>query len=88
MIAEALERQGMTQTDLASVLDRGWTTISGWISGRTTPELTPEETLELCRVFDCSLEDLTKMFPGKSRRRAAIKESHRVKFGDKKTPEN
>jgi plasmid maintenance system antidote protein VapI len=85
MIAETLERQGLTQTDLTVALGRGWTTIQGWISGKTIPEMTPEETLEMCQVFNCSLEDLVAMFPGRSRRRAAIKESHRVKH--KKTPE-
>lgn len=73
MIADALERQGLSQRDLARGSGRGWTTIQNWLKGRATPELTPEETIEMCGLLGCTLEDLAKMFPGRSKRRAAIK---------------
>ena len=80
MILDALARQGLSQVDLANMLDRGLATVQTWVSGTSTPELTPEEALEMCRVFGCSLEDLASMFPGRSRRRSGIKESHRAKL--------
>ncbi len=85
MIADALVRQGITQTDLAQMLGRGLATVQAWISGRSTPELTPEETIELCQTLNCSVHELAKMFPGRSRRRAAIRDSHRSKFDQKNT---
>jgi DNA-binding XRE family transcriptional regulator len=85
MIADALSRQAMTQNDLANLIGRGLTTIQAWISGRSVPELTPEETIELCKALDCTVEGLAEMFPGRSRRRAAIREKHRSKFTKKST---
>lgn len=86
MIADALERQSINQSDLARILGRGLATVQAWIGGRSIPEMTPEETLEMCQVFNCSLEELAKLFPGKSRRRAAIKSSHPA--NSKKEPPN
>jgi transcriptional regulator with XRE-family HTH domain len=77
MIADALRAKGMTQQDLAIQVGRALGTVQNWISGKSIPELTPEETAQLCAAFDCSLEDLAVMFPGRSKRREAIRQSWR-----------
>jgi len=84
MIADALERQGMTQTELAIALGRSWTTVQAWVNQRATPEMTPEETLQMCQVFNCSLEDLVTMFPGRSKRRKAIQDYAKANPAPKK----
>jgi transcriptional regulator with XRE-family HTH domain len=75
MIASFLAEQRLTQEGLARAIGRHATTVRSWIGGRSTPELTPEEFMELCKVLGCTPEQLVLMFPGRSRRRAAIKES-------------
>jgi transcriptional regulator with XRE-family HTH domain len=79
MIADTLRKKGMTQQDLAVILGRALGTVQNWIRGVSIPELTPEETIQLCRAVGCSLEELAQMFPGLSRRRAAIKRRFRQK---------
>ena len=76
-IKALLKARQMTQQDFATALDRPLDTINRWIHGRSIPELTPCEFLVLQATLECSFEDLATMFPGTSRRRAAIKASHR-----------
>ena len=76
-IKALLKARKMTQQDFATAVGRPLDTINRWIHGRSIPELTPVEFLLLRSTLECSFEDLAVLFPGESRRRAAIKASHR-----------
>lgn len=52
------ERVGLTQRQVAEALGKTDQTISNWENGVRTPKLTPRETLALCRVLKCTLEEL------------------------------
>lgn len=52
------ERAGLTQREVASVLGKTDQTVSNWENGVRVPRLTPGETLALCKVLKCSLEEL------------------------------
>ena len=47
----------MSQEDLAQELDVSRQSVSKWESGTTYPEM--DKLLALCKIFNCSLEDLT-----------------------------
>lgn len=47
----------MSQEDLAEELDVSRQSVSKWESGTTYPEM--DKLLALCKIFNCSLEDLT-----------------------------
>lgn len=47
----------MSQEDLAGELDVSRQSVSKWESGTTYPEM--DKLLSLCKIFNCSLEDLT-----------------------------
>ena len=79
MINQKLAEQGLTQQDLAQNLGRSLNTIQKWISGISIPEVTFEEAIEIRKSLNCTLEELAQMFPGRSKRRAAIKKSKRQK---------
>jgi hypothetical protein len=79
MILAELARRDMTPKDLAEAIGRGLTTVKSWISGESIPELTPEETKFICEFMGWSLDDLVRAFPGFSKRRQAIKDSHAIK---------
>jgi DNA-binding XRE family transcriptional regulator len=64
-------RTGLTQEDLAAQLSREFKvlgsyrkvtkkSISDWETGRHKPRFTPEETLAVCTILGCSLNELAK----------------------------
>jgi transcriptional regulator with XRE-family HTH domain len=64
-------RTGLTQEDLAAQLSREFKSlgsyrkvtkksISDWETGRHKPRFTPEETLAVCTILGCSLDELAK----------------------------
>lgn len=64
-------RTGFTQEDLAAQLSREFKSlgsyrkvtkksISDWETGRHKPRFTPEETLAVCTILGCSLDELAK----------------------------
>lgn len=64
-------RTGLTQEDLAAQLSREFKalgsyrkvtkkSISDWETGRHKPRFTPEETLAVCTVLECSLNELAR----------------------------
>jgi transcriptional regulator with XRE-family HTH domain len=75
-ILTLLKGRQMSQQDLATSIGRPIQTVQRWIHGKSIPELTPIEFIELRSALDCSYEDLAVFFPGHSRRNAAIKASH------------
>ena len=52
------ERAGLTQRQVAEALGKTDQTVSNWENGIRVPRLTPPETLRLCKVLNCSLEEL------------------------------
>jgi transcriptional regulator with XRE-family HTH domain len=52
------ERAGLTQRQLAIGLGVTDQTVSNWETGRRTPTLTPQQTLKLCQILGCTLEEL------------------------------
>ncbi len=66
--SEIIERlrvkSGLTQRQVAEALGKTDQTVSNWENGVRTPKLTPKETLSLCRILQCSLEDLAGELPG------------------------
>lgn len=64
-------RTGLTQEDLAAQLSKEFKalgsyrkvtkkSISDWETGRHKPRFTPEETLAVCTILGCSLNELAK----------------------------
>lgn len=64
-------RTGLTQEDLAAELTKQFKilgsyrkvtkkSISDWETGRHKPRFTPEETLAVCFIMQCSLNELAK----------------------------
>lgn len=64
-------RTGLTQEDLAAQLSREFKalgsyrkvtkkSISDWETGRHKPRFTPEETLAVCTILGCSLNELAR----------------------------
>lgn len=52
------ERAGLTQRQVADALGKTDQTISNWENGVRAARLTPRETLTLCRILKCTLEEL------------------------------
>jgi transcriptional regulator with XRE-family HTH domain len=49
---------GLTQYELALILDLRGNTISEWERGLTEPRIPIRKVLLLCQTLDCSLDDL------------------------------
>jgi len=54
------EAAGLTQRELAQLLDVTVTTVSGWENGRHEPRLSFSQTKLLTEILKCSLDDLVK----------------------------
>ena len=52
------ERAGLTQRQVALALNITDQTVSNWETGHRVPKLSPPQTLKLCKVLECSLEEL------------------------------
>lgn len=57
-IMKLRQRAGLTQRQVADALGKTDQTISNWENGARAARLTPRETLILCRVLQCTLEEL------------------------------
>ena len=51
------KKNNLSQEELASMLDVTRQSVSKWESGITYPEM--DKLLSLCKIFKCSLEELT-----------------------------
>lgn len=56
-------RAGLTQRQVAEAIGITVQTVSNWENGVRTPKLSPKETMSLCRVLNCSLEELADELP-------------------------
>lgn len=52
------ERQKLRTVDVASRLGIAESTVRNWEHGRTTPKLRVDQVVELCRLYQCSIEEL------------------------------
>jgi DNA-binding XRE family transcriptional regulator len=57
------KKAGLTQEGLADLLKVTDHTIRNWEKGRTVPEWTPGQTLSVCQLLGCTLEELADAFP-------------------------
>jgi transcriptional regulator with XRE-family HTH domain len=48
------EATGLTQRELAKMLDVGYSHVSNWESGLNSPKI--ETLIEMCKIFDITLE--------------------------------
>lgn len=51
-------KANLTQRQVADALGKTDQTVSNWENGVRLPKLTPSETLALCKVLKCTLEEL------------------------------
>lgn len=58
IIEQLRQRVGLTQRQVADALGKTDQTVSNWENGVRALRLTPRETLTLCRVLKCTLEEL------------------------------
>lgn len=56
------QRAGLTQKAVADALEVTDHTVRNWEKGRTVPEWTPAQTLLVCQMLKCSLEELASAF--------------------------
>ena len=69
---DLLRRKGLSQKDFAERVESAWASISGrklsrqavnaWIRGREIPKLSPNETLILIEILECTLSELAFAF--------------------------
>ncbi|MDY6784735.1 MAG: helix-turn-helix transcriptional regulator [Cyanobacteriota bacterium] len=64
-IARLRHRAGLTQRQVAESLGITVQTVSNWENGFRNPKLTPKEALSLCKILQCSLEELANELPEK-----------------------
>jgi len=58
------EKVGLKRIDVAYHLQVAESTVRNWESGRTIPTLNFDQTLELCRLYKCSIGDLAEAAKG------------------------
>ncbi len=57
-IVRLRKQLNLSQRDIADALGITDQTVSNWEQRRTEPKLTIRQTILLCRVLECTLEDL------------------------------
>ncbi|QUY45550.1 helix-turn-helix transcriptional regulator [Acaryochloris marina] len=50
--------QGLTQDDVAEALGISGQSVSNWERGRSIPTLTIDQIKTLCRILNCTLDDI------------------------------
>ena len=61
-LKELREKTGLSAERVAVELGKSVSTIRFWEAGTYTPNLSPSETLQLTRLYQCTLEELTESF--------------------------
>lgn len=59
-LAELRRRAGLTQRQIAEILDVTVTTVSSWERGTQVPRLTFAQVEKLMNALDCSIHDLVE----------------------------
>ena len=52
--------QGLTQDDIACALGVSGQTVSNWERGKSIPTLTIDQVKILCKILDCTLDDIPR----------------------------
>lgn len=52
------EERGMTQVELAGMVNVAQNTVSQWETGERTPRI--EKLMQLARIFDCTVDELLR----------------------------
>ena len=60
MITEIRKKAGLTQRQVAEQMGVTVTTISHWETGLKKPALSPSKMFQLCKILNCSLEQLVE----------------------------
>lgn len=55
-------RLSLTQKDLATALGVTEQTVRNWEHGKANPRLSIRQVKELCRLLECSIEELPECF--------------------------
>ncbi|WP_414588226.1 helix-turn-helix transcriptional regulator [Scytonema sp. PCC 10023] len=55
---ELRERLNLRTVDVASIVGVGESSVRNWEKGRTIPKLKIDQTAALCRLYQCSIEEL------------------------------
>jgi len=50
--------QGLTQDEVANALGVSGQTVSNWERGRSIPNLTIDQVKTLCRILNCTLDEI------------------------------
>jgi putative transcriptional regulator len=61
-LKELREKSGLTVERVAVELNKSVSTIRFWEAGTYIPSLNPSETLQLTRLYNCGIEDLSEAF--------------------------
>lgn len=61
---ELRKRAGLSVEMVAVKLNKTSSTIHNWESGRHKPNLEPDEMLDLCELYNCTLKDLAEAVKG------------------------
>jgi len=60
LLVQLRKSRNLTQKQVADFVCVTDQTVSNWETGRSEPRLTPKQTLSLCRILQCSLEELVE----------------------------
>lgn len=63
-ISNLRKRLHLTQREVAKAVGVDDQTISNWEKGKSKPKLDPAQTFALCKVLQCSLEELASAILG------------------------
>ncbi|WP_088890510.1 helix-turn-helix transcriptional regulator [Leptolyngbya ohadii] len=58
LLVQIRKSRNLTQKQVADCVCVTDQTVSNWETGRSEPKLTPKQTLALCKILQCSLEEL------------------------------
>lgn len=61
-IVERRKQLNLTQKQVGDALGITSRTVQSWELGENVPRLTLDKTLRLCRVLNCTLEELVEYF--------------------------
>ncbi|BCL40063.1 helix-turn-helix transcriptional regulator [Nostoc sp. MS1] len=61
-LKELREKAGLSAERVAVELSKSVSTIRFWEAGTYIPNLSPSETLQLIRLYQCTLEELAESF--------------------------
>lgn len=58
------EKSGLTQVEVANLLSVDPSSVRNWERGRSVPRLRADQFAELCRIYGCTIEQLSEAVAG------------------------